>query len=357
MKEKDQSFRAPLFAGITSKDALVDFLLHAILISESKYGEDNIDADYPPPFLFAGATNPVQEQVDYLKFVLKNSSGLYNTFSSLEDTASRELLLKLILFRILGYKRVRLPLDHDAYFAAREKARALPSRLSFVDVAGFRHYEFRHQDTDIRLDCLSANIFFSFLARQYYFHRRGIVIAPRPGDAVIDAGGCYGDTAVEFATNVGPAGHVYVFELLQPHLDIIDINLRQNPHLSNITVFPCGLSNQDQAGQPIAGECNPGFQPPESAPFRSLDSLVQEQRIPRVDFVKMDIEGGELRALEGAAETIRRFQPRLAISVYHHPADYVHIPQLIRKLLARYRLFLDNYTISDGETVLYGTCE
>ena len=48
-----------------------------------------------------------------------------------------------------------------------------------------------------------------------------------------------------------------------------------------------------------------------------------------VDFIKMDIEGGERHALRGAVETLVRFKPRLAISVYHRDDDPKVIPEII----------------------------
>jgi FkbM family methyltransferase len=51
----------------------------------------------------------------------------------------------------------------------------------------------------------------------------------------------------------------------------------------------------------------------------TLDRLVAETGLDRVDFIKMDVEGAERRALAGAVETLRRFRPRLAIAVEHTP--------------------------------------
>ncbi len=53
----------------------------------------------------------------------------------------------------------------------------------------------------------------------------------------------------------------------------------------------------------------------------TLDSLSDELRLPRVDFIKMDIEGSERNALRGAAKLINRWKPRLAISSYHLQGD------------------------------------
>jgi FkbM family methyltransferase len=56
-----------------------------------------------------------------------------------------------------------------------------------------------------------------------------------------------------------------------------------------------------------------------SVPVRTVDALVADGSIPRVDFLKLDIEGAELEALEGAERVIGRFHPILSIAVYHYP--------------------------------------
>lgn len=72
-----------------------------------------------------------------------------------------------------------------------------------------------------------------------------------------------------------------------------------------------------------------------------------------ITFIKMDIEGAELKALKGCQETIRKYRPKLAISIYHKKEDLVEIPLFIKELVPEYRLYIRHYSNDTGETVLY----
>ena len=67
----------------------------------------------------------------------------------------------------------------------------------------------------------------------------------------------------------------------------------------------------------------------------------------------MDIEGSEFKALHGAVETLKKFRPKLAISIYHKLTDIFEIPAFINSLNLGYQLFIEHYTIHHEETVLY----
>ncbi|MBQ9274399.1 MAG: FkbM family methyltransferase [Succinivibrio sp.] len=82
----------------------------------------------------------------------------------------------------------------------------------------------------------------------------------------------------------------------------------------------------------------------------TLDEMLGERR---VTFIKMDIEGAELQALQGAATLIRRNKPKLAICVYHRPEDILTIPAYILSLNPDYTLYLRHHTFEATETVLY----
>jgi FkbM family methyltransferase len=72
------------------------------------------------------------------------------------------------------------------------------------------------------------------------------------------------------------------------------------------------------------------------APLTTIDSALAELKVARVDYIKMDIEGAETRALAGAARTIAGFHPRISIAAEHKPSDAMEIPETVRKIWPGY---------------------
>ena len=85
----------------------------------------------------------------------------------------------------------------------------------------------------------------------------------------------------------------------------------------------------------------------------SIDDFVIRNNINDIGFIKMDIEGAEPIALEGAIETIKKFRPVLAIAIYHSMEDFINIPRWILNLDLGYELFVGHYTIHREETICF----
>ncbi len=81
----------------------------------------------------------------------------------------------------------------------------------------------------------------------------------------------------------------------------------------------------------------------------AIDEIIKEP----VTFLKLDIEGAELSAIQGAEKTIRRDKPKCAICIYHKPEDIWEIPALLLEYNPDYRFYIRHYTILQYETVLY----
>lgn len=82
----------------------------------------------------------------------------------------------------------------------------------------------------------------------------------------------------------------------------------------------------------------------------ALDDLLADES---PTFIKMDIEGSEIDALRGAAITIRRCRPKMAICVYHRPSDLWEIPLLLKELLPDSHLTLRSHMLDGFDTVCY----
>jgi FkbM family methyltransferase len=65
-------------------------------------------------------------------------------------------------------------------------------------------------------------------------------------------------------------------------------------------------------------------------PVTTIDSIAAELRLPRVDYIKMDIEGAEREALAGARGVLQKFKPRLMLDSYHRDDDPVVLPAVIK---------------------------
>ena len=82
----------------------------------------------------------------------------------------------------------------------------------------------------------------------------------------------------------------------------------------------------------------------------SIDQVAGKEKIT---FIKMDIEGAELKALMGAKNVIMRDKPKLAICIYHKPEDILDIQEYLLELVPDYRFGIRHYTDHAFETVLY----
>jgi FkbM family methyltransferase len=89
-------------------------------------------------------------------------------------------------------------------------------------------------------------------------------------------------------------------------------------------------------------------------PVTTIDSIVNTLNLSAVNFIKMDIEGGERNALVGAAKTLLLFQPRLAMAAYHCQDDTAVLPALILKANPAYKVCRRGYGWGNL-TILAGT--
>ena len=85
----------------------------------------------------------------------------------------------------------------------------------------------------------------------------------------------------------------------------------------------------------------------------SLDELIESDNNPI--FLKLDVEGAEWQALKGGQRLIERYEPTIAISIYHQPDDLWELPLYIARLNPRYKLFLRTQGEDGMDVICYAT--
>jgi len=306
----------------------------------------------------------IEKATDRLIRILENIDTLEKFYYSLRDDHSKQLLIDLLRFRVLGAQHVRLPSNNDEYWGKYSSVdkRFMIERHTIKTWNNWYLNRYRLQGIDGPLDFHAhpLSILNTFLLEQYTYKKGYRVVQVEPGDVVIDGGSCWGDAALYFAEKTGARGKVYCFEFVPHNLEILQENLSLNQHLSDrIEIVPKALWDKSRKR---VSYCPRGpstwleskkRQDSLQVSTLSIDDFVKQKGIAKVDYIKMDIEGSELKALQGAEGTIRTYRPKLAIALYHRADDLFVIPRYLNNLGLGYEFFLDHFTIHHWETVLF----
>lgn len=201
-------------------------------------------------------------------------------------------------------------------WVAASGLRALKSRLWRREARLPDGTRLLHRPEDL---CIIDEIF----KEDVYFGGKG----PRPGEVVVDVGGHIGAFALYAARRVVPGGRVLVFEPGPDNLSLLRGNLRRNPGLP-VKLLECALA--EKAGETDLFIAEPGRDNPAAntlvespgrrkvrVSVRTLDEALAAEGVDRVDHLKIDVEGAELRVLAGARRTLDRV--RRVILEVHEP--------------------------------------
>jgi len=166
----------------------------------------------------------------------------------------------------------------------------------------------------------------------------------RPGDIVLDCGANIG----VFSRQALAAGASLVVAIEPGPASVACLRRNLDPEIAarRVIVYPKGVWHREETLRLSTDENTsigdsltlPRGPSGIDVPLTPIDTLIRELALPRVDFIKMDIEGAEQEALMGARQTLERLRPRLAISAYHKGDDTVRIPALVRTARPDYRM-------------------
>ena len=168
----------------------------------------------------------------------------------------------------------------------------------------------------------------------------------KPGDVVLDCGanvGVFTRVALDRGARI-----VVAIEPAPENLESLRRNFRQEIADGRVIVYPKGVWDKDDV---LTLRRDPANTAADSfvilkdknessiqVPLTTIDTLVAELKLDRVDYIKMDIEGAETNALAGARATLAKSHPRISVSSYHLPTDPQRIPEVVRQAWPEVRM-------------------
>jgi FkbM family methyltransferase len=168
-------------------------------------------------------------------------------------------------------------------------------------------------------------------------------------EVFVDAGGFDGDTTEEFCRRHPDYRKIYLFEPSERNMRAAKARLAGQRdivfHTEALSDQPGSMTFDAEAGSASAATSGPG----ETVQVATLDLAVDEP----VSFIKMDLEGWEMKALAGCARHIAADRPKLAIAVYHRARDFRDVWRYARSIHPDYKVYLRHYTQGWSETVMF----
>jgi FkbM family methyltransferase len=168
------------------------------------------------------------------------------------------------------------------------------------------------------------------LLRRGSIEKRLFLRLIQPGWTVCDVGANRGHFTRLFSELAGPAGAVLAFEPSPATFAVLQSAMADVPTIGNTTLFPLALSDEEGGAalhQPGADDGQASLRTHDAGSWKEpsdvqsfdcklarLDDLARPW--PRLDFIKLDVEGGELPALRGAQRTLARYSPIVFAEVY-----------------------------------------
>jgi FkbM family methyltransferase len=200
---------------------------------------------------------------------------------------------------------------------------------------------------------LGKNIEFASFTHneQQYFNDITLSVFLGKQVVYVDGGAFNGDTYLEILKKID-VSMAYLFEPDSENYFLLKDKLMLSG--KRALCFPLGLAEKHDFLS-FSGGCGEAGTITEEGSIKiatvSLDEIFKGQHI--VDFLKLDVEGAEIMALQGASVLINDSLPVMAISLYHLPEDLWKIPEQILSICKFYKLYIRQHRYNSFDSVLY----
>lgn len=260
-------------------------------------------------------------------------NGAFDQITFLELALFEEKLIKVIRFNqdnigdilsnIEKYRQVRNILEDEE------------SKSTFDNILDFRG----------NFNSNSLNYFKMRIDEQYFEE----FLCLDENEVFLDCGGFDGDTTIKFIENNPRYKKILYFE---PSKNSFEISKNKLQNVKNINLYNYAIGNcngQVTFDNSLSSASKISEEGSEVIEIRMLDSVIDE----KVTFIKLDIEGAELDALQGAKSIIDKYKPKIAVCVYHNQEHFWKIPEFLLSINPKYKVYLRHYSQGLLETVMF----
>lgn len=181
----------------------------------------------------------------------------------------------------------------------------------------------------------------------------------KKGAVIVDAGISSSIFELEKYTElIGEKGKIFAFEASPIEYEKAKNIISKKPLLKNVELLCLGLWDKHEKLQMAVGNGGSSVLYPikgdaVECELVALDDFVKDNKINKLDYIKMDIESAEPNALRGAQKTIQKFKPDMAICIYHAPSHLFDIALYLNSLNIGYNFYIHHHSSTCCETVLY----
>lgn len=154
-------------------------------------------------------------------------------------------------------------------------------------------------------------------------------------ETIVDMGAYDGDTIREFTSYTGQKyNHIYALEPDEKNFKKLTKN---TDGMQGVSLYNLGawekkdtliFSKKAGRNSKLSSEGVP-------VSVTDIDSLIDDE----ITMLKMDIEGAELKALNGCKNTIKKYSPKLYVCAYHRNEDLFALPLKILELNENYKIY------------------
>lgn len=151
----------------------------------------------------------------------------------------------------------------------------------------------------------------------------------RPGMICFDIGANIGSIGLHLGRKVGNDGHVHAFEPAPSVVSRLQANVDRNEMQAVISIHEIAIASHtgtmtlshakpteiNHGMGTVTATAHTFLSERKEIPAMTLDDFVRENDIPRLDFLKADIQGAEYGMLQGARDSLSKFKPLLVLEV------------------------------------------